>query len=101
MRAFFRQLLGFSDEPVAAKQASAEPALPPFDIRRVDAESLKPGDVLVVEMQRQVSMSEVESIRASLKPIFPNNKVVICDEGTKLRVVSAEEADASAEGSEV
>jgi hypothetical protein len=92
MLRILRQLFGLSSVK----------ALP--EVRSIEVARLKPTDVLVVEMRRAVSMKEVENIQAMLKPIFPDNKVVVCDDGTKLRVVSAEEAAeaaADAEGAEV
>lgn len=75
-------------------------ALP--EVRSIEVMRLKPGDVIVVELQQKVPTKQVENIQAMLKPIFPNNKTIVCDEGTRLKVVSAAEAaGAETEGAEV
>jgi hypothetical protein len=71
------------------------------EVEHINVASLKPTDVVVVELSESLSCEATEHIQRTLRSVFPNNKVVICDQGTKLKVVSGEEADETTEGAEV
>lgn len=71
------------------------------EVQRINVARLKPSDVIVVELAERVPMEAVEHIKASLVTIFPGNKVIICDEGTRLRVVDGADAEETTEGSVV
>jgi hypothetical protein len=79
-------------------------------VERILVASLKPTDVVVVELNEAISVEAAEHIQRTLRQVFPSNKIVICDQGTQLKVVSGEDAagampadasDTSTEGSEV
>lgn len=54
-------------------------------IQRAD---IKPDDVIVVECKGKLSLSGMESIRRKLTDIWPGRRIVVCDDDTRLRVVS-------------
>jgi hypothetical protein len=70
-------------------------------VERINVASLKPTDVVVVELSEAISSETAEHIQRTLRQIFPSNKVVICDQGTRLKVVSGDEAEDSTEGAVV
>lgn len=53
----------------------------------VSVASLQPGDVIVAECDGRMSPKHMEHVRAKLSSVWPNQKVVICDEGLRLKVV--------------
>lgn len=106
MVGFLRSLLGGAGpEPQVSAPTAPAPQSPPGvddqpTIERIAVARLKPGDVIVVECRGLTSIQEVESIKATLRPIFPGHKVVVCDEGTRLRFAGPEEVE-EIEGAEV
>ena len=50
--------------------------------------SVKPGDVVVLMTDRVLSEMAVKNLTASMKEVFPDNKVTILPEGFKLGVMA-------------
>jgi hypothetical protein len=48
---------------------------------------VKPTDVIVAECEGQLSIDAVEELQARLQQIWPGRKVVVCDEGIRLKVL--------------
>jgi hypothetical protein len=51
--------------------------------------SLRPGDVVVIECQQQLTPATAVHIRDTLKQIWPDHKVLVIDSGVRLRIVPA------------
>ena len=51
---------------------------------------IKTGDVLVLEIDKVLSMDAHVKINEILKAKFPNNKILVLDKGIKLSVKSQE-----------
>ena len=49
--------------------------------------TLEPGDVICVSSERKLNMAEKEHIVMRLEGLFPNNKIVVMDEGAELTVL--------------
>ena len=61
-------------------------ALPQIaSIQRAD---IKPNDVIVVECDGLMSQRGKDNVLQKLAEIWPGRKIIICDGGVKLRVVS-------------
>jgi hypothetical protein len=56
-------------------------------VKRVELLSLQPGDALVVQSMRRLTMHEMEQIRHGLKQTFPGRRCIITDPGLSVRVV--------------
>ena len=69
-------------------------ATEPLQIERLCVASLKPGDVIVVESDMMLSSDQKDYICSGLAKIWPNNKVVVCDRGFRLKVVEPSEVPA-------
>lgn len=59
------------------------------EIAAVEVASLKPGNVIVISAQRRVSSESAGRIYALLKTIWPNNKVIVIEEGITMKVVQS------------
>jgi hypothetical protein len=75
---------GFEDGERAAKRIHRD-AL----VSEVSRLSLKPGDKLVVKTPKVLTADICETIKAFLKPHFPDNEVLVFDGGVDLSVVEA------------
>jgi hypothetical protein len=69
------------DEAVAALDSLPE-------VERIEVVRLKPTDVIVFESSRLLSEEAIARMRASVQPIWPDNKIVVCENGLRLKVVS-------------
>jgi len=74
---------GFEDGKQAAKRIHRD-AL----VSEVSRLSLNPGDKLVVKV-KALTADTAEAIKGQLKPRFPDNEILVCDEATDLSVVEA------------
>lgn len=63
----------------------------PIKFRSVEVLQPKPGDVLVVEVDREVSQAEAETIINAMGQHFPANKCVIFSEGMRIKLVRPHE----------
>jgi hypothetical protein len=70
-------------------------------VEHINVASLKPTDVIVVELSEAIPTESAEYIRRTLREIFPSNRVIICDQGTRLKVVNGADAEESTEGAVV
>lgn len=59
-------------------------------ITRVDAQELKPSDVIVLEVPGKISAETVQRIKDYAHHVFPDRQIVVLGDGMKLRVVSVE-----------
>lgn len=53
---------------------------------------LEPGDVVVFQANTRITMHDYDKILENMHDLFPNNKVAVLDNGTKLSVLRKEEA---------
>jgi len=60
-------------------------------VDRIAVASLKPTDVVVVELSESISDHATEHINRTLSAVFPKNKIVVCDQGTKIKIVNGEQ----------
>jgi hypothetical protein len=74
-------------QPVCPQcRAELEPeCIPIEDLKRVH---LKPGDVLVVRLQRPAPINEKLRLKKELSETFPDNKVLIVEHGLELCVIA-------------
>lgn len=49
--------------------------------------AIQPADVIVIEVDECVDPDQAARIRERLKEVWPHNKVVICTQGAKLKIV--------------
>lgn len=56
------------------------------EVRRI---SLKPGDVLLVRVDREISAAEAQQIKDIVQPKFPANEVLIADQRADFEVIEA------------
>ena len=49
---------------------------------------LKPTDVLVVEVDRHITMEAADRIKALMEQVWPGQEVVVLEKGMSLKVVS-------------
>ena len=56
---------------------------------RINVARLKPSDIIVVEFLEDLSSEAVERVHRLLKGIWPRNKVLVFDNGTRLKIVEA------------
>ncbi len=80
-----------------AEAAAALDSLPA--VERISVASLKPTDVIVVNVSEYISMETAERMRAYLREIWPDNKIVVLEKGVELRI--ADGADAPDIGADV
>lgn len=59
------------------------------DVQSIEVASLKPGDVIVISTVRLVSMDTAKRIEVLLNQIWPNNKVIVLDDGATMKVVQS------------
>jgi hypothetical protein len=57
---------------------------------RVEADQLKPTDVIVIEAPGAISAADRETIRQCAKHVWPGHTVVVLDRGLTVRIVIAE-----------
>lgn len=62
------------------------------EVEKVSSVDLQPADVLVVECQAHLPHAVLERIKAMVNNIWPNHRVVVIDQGLKLRVLREREA---------
>lgn len=53
---------------------------------RKEVISIQPGDVIAVHLVRSLSLQGISNLKAALKPAFPDNKIIVLDEGMTLEV---------------
>lgn len=63
-------------------------ALPTLE--RVSVARLNPQDVIVVEATEELSDVETAQMTAHLSHIWPGHKIVVCDRGTRLKVIASD-----------
>lgn len=56
-------------------------------VKNVEALRLSPQDVLVITCNRDLSEDEHDSLRATLRNLFPYQKVLVLDSGLDVKVV--------------
>ena len=56
-------------------------------IKRVDIVHLEPGDVIYIIADHVVTPIEARTIREGMADAFPNNKVIVLQSGTELKIV--------------
>ncbi len=56
-------------------------------IERIARLELKPDDVIVVECNAALSQTAVEQIQTLVGEVFPDRKVLICDQAMRLKVM--------------
>ncbi len=59
---------------------------PEIDVRRLH---LNPGDHLVVRLNGRAAPEHIAFLKDQLKPRFPDNEILVVDQGTDLLVVGA------------
>lgn len=60
-------------------------------LERVQRDALGRGDVLVLTVRGRLSEAAKDRIDMLFKEVWPNNRVVVLDDGAELKVVAAEE----------
>lgn len=60
-------------------------------VERISVASLKPTDVIVVNVNEHISMETAARMRAYLRDIWPDNKIVVLEKNLTLRVVDGAE----------
>lgn len=55
--------------------------------RRVARADVKPDTVIVVECDQLLSLAAKEQIRTTLKGVWPNQRILVCDRGLRLRLL--------------
>ncbi len=68
------------DEAVAVLESLQE-------VARIEVVRLKPTDVIVLEVPTVMSAEHLARARATLQPLWPNNKIIVFEQGTTLKVV--------------
>ena len=53
----------------------------------VSVASLKPKDVVVVECDHILRVDQIARMRDTLKTVWPDNEIVVCERGVRLKVV--------------
>lgn len=56
------------------------------EVQRVSVASLKPTDVIVVNVSEYISMETADRMRAWLQQVWPDNKIVVLEKGVELRI---------------
>lgn len=56
-------------------------------VAKISVAQLKPTDVIVFECDGYVSSDVAERIKAMAGQIWPDQKVIVCDKGLRLKVV--------------
>lgn len=63
-------------------------------ITEVERISLQPHDVVLFRAETRLAQAVHREIREKLQEIFPDNRVIVIEQGSDLLVISPEEADA-------
>lgn len=63
------------------------------DLEGVRIMRLEPGDVVLVEVEGRMPQDEADRVVHQLGEIWPENKVLVCDEGLRVRVARADLGD--------
>jgi hypothetical protein len=58
-----------------------------INVEKAKIISLEPNDIVVLEIDRDLTMQEMDNAHVSLKRLFPNNKSVIVPKGSSIKVV--------------
>jgi len=69
------------DEAVAALESLPQ-------VARIEVVRLRPTDVIVLEIQGWLTQEVNARLAAELKPIWPNNKIIVIDGGVRLKVIA-------------
>lgn len=62
-----------------------------YHMSSIKKAELNPNDIMVVQLDRNVSQYEADNIHRTFKHLFPNNKTIICEKGIELKIVSQDE----------
>lgn len=54
-------------------------------VERISVASLKPTDVIVVNVSEDISMEDAARMRASLREIWPDNRIAVFMKGVELK----------------
>lgn len=66
--------------------------MPDIELREAEVVSLKPGDVVVLHLDRPHPAPAIERLRDQVSETFPENVVLVLVNGVKLEVVSPDDA---------
>jgi hypothetical protein len=55
-------------------------------VEHISVASLKPTDVVIVNVSEYISMSTADRMRALLKEIWPDNKVLVLEKGVEIKI---------------
>ena len=80
---------GFDDGARAAKRVYRDALV--SEVKRL---SVGPGDKVLVKVNGHASAASIESVREVLKPIFPDNEVLLLADGIDLSVAAVDSATA-------
>lgn len=70
-------------EPVVIEKEIVKTEYVPLIFNKID---VKPGDVITLVTQNIIHESAIDHIRDSLKCIWPNNKIIIMEEGMIIHI---------------
>lgn len=60
-------------------------------VARISCAELKPGDVLVVECDEDLSADSVQRIKETMTKVWPGRRVVVFDKSMRLKIVPGSE----------
>lgn len=56
-------------------------------LKGIEVASIRPGDVIVAEVDTALSDASSERIKNALSQVWPDTKIVVCSEGMRLKVI--------------
>lgn len=56
------------------------------DIESINKVSVEPGDVVVLRVAHKVTGEHLDELSTVLRPMFPDNRILVLDEGDELEV---------------
>ena len=71
------------------------------DLEGIRIARLRPGDVILVDVDGNVSQQQSDEIHGQLQKVWPGHEVLICDEGLRLRVVREGPDEGTALGDDI
>lgn len=61
------------------------------EVESVEVARLRPGDVVVLTAKERLSSTAIEWIQKFAKDVFPNNKVIVLDNGMTMKIARADD----------
>lgn len=59
------------------------------EVKQIEVARLTPTDVVVVEVQGHLSAEATARMQATLQPLWPENKILVLEDGARLKVASS------------